>query len=217
MANRKEVIDLTGDDDDDDNGEIRLERRKKRARRGVSFVLAPGSGNGTGGLEEVLSTFGTVVAVDRWAGTRPSDTEANVVLLRSLLTKDAVLVGYSYGCCVVALLLTHEPALARRVSIFCAYPLYEPRPPRDWGGPASVLRKLPAHARLLFLSGDGDEWLARRWQPRPHGPDALRAVLPRATVVPVHGAGHLLRRQHHNLLKRAVADALAATSSHDVD
>lgn len=198
---KKDVIDLTGDDSD--------EPAKKRPK-GLSFVVAPGSGNGTGGIDEILRTFGTVNVVQEWAGTKPSDTETNVMLLRSLLTKDAILVGYSYGCCVISLLLTHDPKLARCLSIFCSYPLYEARPPRDWGGPVSVLRKLPTNVRLLFLSGDRDEWLSRPWQPRPHGPAALSIVLPRATVVTIPGAGHVLRRQHHDLLRRAISNALVS-------
>lgn len=203
------------------------------------FIIAPGaSGGDCKELAEVLSRLGTVRGVAKWAGNFPGQMPANVALLRAKIEEAAatlgggggegapprrvVVVGHSFGCRVaVALMLQHADGTGPPLPEgFCgdravleSYPLYGPSAPSKGTDRVAPLRALPAGARLLFVSGAGDEFL-QRGGPRgwrtggPFGVAALQEVVdslacrPTCAVLPVEGA-------RHNSLKVAKKSQLA--------
>jgi len=122
-------------------------------------------------------------------------------------TTEVVLVGHSFGCRVICELLAKD-ATQRWPAILTSYPLFGPSKPKTPGTDrVATLKKLPSTARLLFVSGENDEFLRRDWVEGATGIAALRAALEEAPctsrVVVVDGA-------KHNVLKVAKSRALAA-------
>lgn len=168
------------------------------------FVVAGGtSGNGfQPQLHAWLEEWGSVTEVERWVGTYASDMPENVALLERVYAQAAesgnvVLVGSSFGCRVVCAFLARSSV---RGAILVSYPLYGPSSHDDR---APLLWSLPPHVRLLFISGEKDDFLFRtkggtawRSPDAPTGIAALRSVLSRApcarntTILPVQSTSH---------------------------
>ena len=201
--------------------------KRHRLLHPTTFVIAGGS-SGEGfcyELKEALSRLGHATEVAKWNGHYEAHMNANVATLEKCandaakVSEDAsvLLVGCSFGCRVVAECLARRGDAKRAAkakalhpnvivdgAVFVSYPLYGPAAPRDAKGDrALVLAKLPERSKLLFVSGEKDEFLDRtsggtawRKEHMPRGVAALRAVaadLPCAegiTVVGIENTGH---------------------------
>ena len=231
--------------------------KKRKAPDGAAdkvrptFVVCPGAGGGDcAALTQALATFGktTTIANGKWAGNFPSQMGANVQLVVDAARRAAadgapvILVGHSFGCRVVAELLTSEavpkPSGVQRLpsnvitsgAVLESFPLYGPSPPKPSTDREVSIRNLPSQSKILFLSGAKDEFLDRSKQWRsgqPVGEAALRAVLQQsqcdATVVMVDSARHAafkvakaksdtVRRSNIAAIKTHVFDRLLTTA-----
>jgi len=201
--------------------------KRHRLLHPATFVIAGGT-SGAGfcyELKEALGRLGHATEVTKWAGHYSAHMNANVALLEKCATEAAnvsedaavVIVGNSFGCRVVAEFLARRgdpkraakaaplhPNIVADGAVLASFPLYGPAAPRDAKGDRrEVLTRIPATAKLLFVSGEKDEFLDRtqggtawRRETAPRGVAALRAVaadLPCAenvTVVGIENTGH---------------------------
>ena len=164
--------------------------KKRKAPDGAdkvrpTFVVCPGAGGGDcAALTQALATFGktTTIANGKWAGNFPSQMGANVQLVVDAARRAAadgapvILVGHSFGCRVVAELLTSEaipkPSGVQRLpanvitsgAVLESFPLYGPSPPKPSTDREVSIRNLPSGSKILFLSGAKDEFLDRSKQ-----------------------------------------------------
>lgn len=184
--------------------------KRRRTMRSRIFVIAGGaSGKGfQPQLHAWLEEWGSVTEVERWVGTYASNMPKNVALLERVYVeaaetgKDVVLVGSSFGCRVVCAFLAKSSAV--RGALLVSYPLYGPSSPRTPDDDRALsLWRLPPDTRLLFISGEKDEFLDRTkggtaWRSldAPTGVPALRSVLCRApcahnvTILPIQSTSH---------------------------
>ena len=231
--------------------------RKHRLNTACTFVIAPGASgaNFCYELTECLRRLGHATEVERWHGAYSKDIKRNADRLESFAKEAAaasgpgcrvLLVGDGYGGRVVAHLLARwaggEPPPANvfaDAALLVGYQLYGAAPPRNSGDDRlALLQALPASTRLLFVSGEKDEFLDRTkggtaWRDvgAARGVAALRAAaadLPcaaHATVVGIENTGQQPLRAGRKrtepakaLVLRALApfvDALAGVVADD--
>ena len=195
--------------------------RKHRLNTACTFVIAPGASgaNFCYELTECLRRLGHATEVERWHGAYSKDIKRNADRLERFAKEAAaasgpgcrvLLVGDGYGGRVVAHLLARwaagEPPPANvfaDAALLVGYQLYGAAPPRNSGDDRlALLQALPASTRLLFVSGEKDEFLDRTkggtaWRDvgAARGVAALRAAaadLPcaaHATVVGIENTG----------------------------
>ena len=195
--------------------------RKHRLNTACTFVIAPGASgaNFCYELTECLRRLGHATEVEKWHGAYSKDIKRNADRLERFAKEAAaasgpgcrvLLVGDGYGGRVVAHLLARwaggEPPPANvfaDAALLVGYQLYGAAPPRNSGDDRlALLQALPASTRLLFVSGEKDEFLDRTkggtaWRDvgAARGVAALRAAaadLPcaaHATVVGIENTG----------------------------
>ena len=154
--------------------------RKHRLNTACTFVIAPGASgaNFCYELTECLRRLGHATEVERWHSAYSKDIKRNADRLERFAKEAAaasgpgcrvLLVGDGYGGRVVAHLLARwaagEPPPANvfaDAALLVGYQLYGAAPPRNSGDDRlALLQALPASTRLLFVSGEKDEFLDR--------------------------------------------------------
>ena len=154
--------------------------RKHRLNTACTFVIAPGASgaNFCYELTECLRRLGHATEVEKWHGAYSKDIKRNADRLERFAKEAAaasgpgcrvLLVGDGYGGRVVAHLLARwaagEPPPANvfaDAALLVGYQLYGAAPPRNSGDDRlALLQALPASTRLLFVSGEKDEFLDR--------------------------------------------------------
>lgn len=176
--------------------------RRHRLAAACTFVVAPGA-SGAGfchELMEALGRLGHATEVAGWHGAYAKDAQRNCDRLARVVGEAALasgpqcrvlLVGDGFGGRVVCRLLArwaegdNPPANAvADAAVLVGYPLYGATPPRGKADDrVGALAALPSSTRLLFVSGERDEFLNRTrggtaWRDAgaPRGVAALRAA-----------------------------------------